>query len=238
MSQTSLIGVGLYTLPDAARIIKVKPDTLRVWVKEARYTMRGIQYARQPVIQRALADFPNVLTFLELIELQFIKLFRSEGVRMSVIRSAAQRAAEMFNSDYPFAIRKFDTDGTHIFATLQQEADSEAHIQDFSRGQLAFEHVVKPFFRKLDYRIENDNSVVLRFWPLEQEGRVVLDPARGFGRPMDAETGVPTYVLYKAAQTGSGQTLHAVADWYQVPVEAVKYAIRFERSLQLDFGHS
>lgn len=231
MGEATLIGVGLYTIPEAARIVGVKTDTLRGWVKANRYSVRGIAYDRRPVIAHALPDHPGVVTFLELIELLFIKLFRDEGVSMLVIRRASQRAAEQFNSPYPFAVRQFDTDGKHIFSTLRMKSDNHSIVEDISRGQYAFEHIVRPFFRKLEYHDAGEQHGALKFWPLERQGRVVLDPQRSFGTPIDAEKGVPTGVLYSAVQSGDGQTYETVARWFEVPVEAVESAVRFERSL-------
>lgn len=231
MGQATLIGVGLYTIPEAARIVGVKSDTLRGWIKARRYSVRGTTYDRQPVIARALPDQPSIVTFLELIELFFIKIFRDQGVSMAVIRRASQRAAELFDSPYPFAVRQFDTDGKRIFATLRIESDKQSVVEDISRGQYAFEYMVRPFFRKLDYHDGDNGHGALKFWPLERQGRVVLDPRRSFGTPIDAEKGVPTSVLFSAVAAGGGQTHATVAKWFDVPIVAVEAAVRFERSL-------
>jgi uncharacterized protein (DUF433 family) len=223
MTVKSYLGVGLYTYPEAARIIGVKPGKLRRWVVEYRYRANGHYRHSEPVINRYFDDEP-VLTFLEVVELLFVRLFRDEGVSMQMIRRAAERAAERYDSDYPFAVERFDTDGKHIFATLRNEADSERDIEDVARGQLAFERVVKPFFRKLEYRGDE-----LRLWPKDRDGRIVIDPLRQFGKPIDAETGVPTETLYLATLAGDGQSIEDVATWFDVPVEAVDAAVEYER---------
>ncbi len=223
----SLIGVGLYTFPEASRIIGVKPSTLRRWAKEYRYTSRGTTYLHRPLIPGHFGADASTLTFLELIEFLFVKLFRVEGVSMLAIRKAAQRAAEMFGTPYPFAMKRFDTDGTHIFVTLQAETDEQRAIEDLTRGQRAFETVVRAFFRKIDYQDE----AALRFWPLEHGGRVVLDPQRAFGRPIDAETGIATETLFDAVMAGDGQSPAEVAAWFNAPIAAVEAAVTYERML-------
>lgn len=93
------------------------------------------------------------------------------------------------------------------------------------------ETIIRPFFKRLDYSQTND---VGRFWPLRtsrNDGRVVLDPERRFGQPLDAETGVPTDVIQKAVTAGDGQDVKTVARWFDIPVEAVKAAMKFEKSL-------
>lgn len=227
MDEKQYLGVGLYSYADAARIIGVPPSTLRSWVRDYFYDARGRPYRRKPVIRRYFPDEP-ILTFLELIELLFVKLFRDHGVSMPTIRLASARAAQMFNHDYPFAVQRFDTDGQRIFATLKDEADDATLVQELARGQLAFDRFVRPFFRKLEYE---GSMLALTYWPLERTGRIVLDPRRNFGQPIDADTGVPTRVLYNALVGGAGRTAEQVADWYEVPVAAVEAAIAYEAFL-------
>ncbi len=229
MGRATYLGVGLYTFPEAARIIGVKPSTLRRWAKAYHYKSRNRAYFHTPIITRYLDDEEPILTFLELIELLFVKLFRSEGVSMSLIRQAAQRAAERWETPYPFAVKRFDTDGKYIFATLGREGNHHLLLEDLSRGQLVFDRVVRPFFRKLEYQGDAD---ALKFWPMDRDGRVVLDPQRAFGKPIDAETGVPTLVLFDAVRAGQGQSAQEIAEWFEVPIAAVEAAVEYERSLE------
>lgn len=222
------IGVGIYSIAEAARIIGVKPPTLRHWVKAYTNTGRDKQYSRKAVITRYFGDAEPVLTFIELVELLFVKLFRQAGVSMAVIRQAARRGAERFNTPYPFASRRFDTDGKHIFATLSEQPEGEAIIEDVIRGQRVFEQIIKPFFHQFDYR---DDQIARTFWPRQHEGRVVLDPQRAFGKPIDAETGVPTATLYDAVTANPEEDTATIAAWFKVPVPAVQAAVEYERSL-------
>jgi hypothetical protein len=162
------------------------------------------------------------------MELLFIKMFRDEGVSAQAIRKASQAAAKKFKTDYPFAVQRFDTDGKTIFATLVSQSTGKKLVEDLKLGQFVFEKVLKPFFRKLDY----GNFEVERYWPMEKDGRIVLDPARKFGQPIDFDTGIPTRTLYNAVIAGGGQEVKAVANWFGVPVAAVNAAVAFERSIQ------
>ena len=164
---------------------------------------------------------------MELMELHFIKMFRDEGVSLQVIRKASVAAAKRFNSEYPFAVKRFDTDGKTVFATLIGEHSDEPVIEDLKHGQYVLEHIMKPFFHKLDY---GDNREITRFWPLEKAGRIVLDPQRSFGKPIDAETGVPTIAIYQAFRAGQGQNITSIARWFDVPSQAVEAAIEYEQS--------
>jgi uncharacterized protein (DUF433 family) len=229
MDVSRSVGVGLYSFPEAARIIGVNAAKLRRWVGQYRRKAPGADHLSKPVIARYFQDGQHVLTFLELVELLFVRLFREEGVRMPVIRRAAEEAARRFDTPYPFAVKRFDTDGDRIFSTLQEEPREERVVTELGKKQLVFDTVVRPFFRKLEYR---DSGDALRYWPMDREGRVVLDPQRSFGKPIDAETGVPTRALYDAVLAGGGQSPEVVAEWFGVPLEAVQAAVAFEASLQ------
>jgi uncharacterized protein (DUF433 family)/DNA-binding transcriptional MerR regulator len=211
------IGVGLYSIRDAARLIGAKPALIRRWSQES-----------EGLVPRALGRDNELLTFAELMELHFIKMFRSEGVSLSTIRIASEKAAARFHAACPFSVKRFDTDGTAVFATLQEESTGKELLEDIARGQYVFAKIVRPFFRKLEY---SKNYDLVRFWPLSKAGRVVLDPARKFGQPIDAETGTPTQVIVDALGAGSGQSPAVVARWLGIPIAAVKKAAEFERSL-------
>ncbi len=227
--QTELLGVGFYSYADAARIIGIAPGKLRRWVRDYDYYIHARRGDSRPLVVRHFAPEDRVLSFLELIELLFISLFRQEGLSLATIRQAAETASQWFSTNYPFAIKQFNTDGRFIFATLASETNSRDILAELGKGQLAFPTVVEPFLRKLDYRADN---LANAFWPLGRQERVVLDPERSFGKPIDAETGVPTSVLYNAVRAEGSGSIGRIARWYEVPTAAVEAAIAFERSLE------
>jgi len=227
--RTSYLGVGFYSYTDAARIIGIPPAKLRRWVRDYDYYIHAPRRDQSPLVVRYFDPQDQVLSFLELIELLFVSLFRQEGLSLKAIRQAAETASQWFSTDYPFAIKQFNTDGQHIFATLADEASSSEIMAEFGKGQLAFPIVIEPFLRKIDYRADN---LAQAFWPLGRLERVVIDPDRSFGKPIDAETGVPTGTLYSAFQAEGPDSIARVARWYEVPVAAMEGAIAFERSLR------
>lgn len=219
VERPSRLGVGLYSIADAARIIRAKPARVRRWANPSEGLIPGV-----------LSNEGDMLTFAELIELHFIKMFRDEGVSLQTIRIASDKAAAKYDSECPFSVKRFDTDGKAIFATLQRESSDKDLVEDVAKGQYAFSTIVRPFFRKLEY---GPNTDLLRFWPLSKKGRVVLDPTRKFGKPIDAETGVPTQVIAAALKAGGGQSPAVVARWLDIPIAAVKKAAEFEQSLSV-----
>jgi uncharacterized protein (DUF433 family) len=215
--QAEHIGVGLYSFPEAAQIVGEPTSTLRRWARPG-----------DALVPRKLDPSEQTLTFVELMEMHFIKMFRDQGVSLQTIRRASRTARTRFRTDYPFSVKRFDTDGRTIFATLKGKTRSTVLIEDLEKGQYVFEKILRPFFRKLDYR----NQEIARYWPCSRHGRIVLDPARKFGKPIDAETGVPTSSIVDALSAGGGQPPEVVARWLGIPIAAVTAAVRFERSLR------
>lgn len=232
-----LIGVGLYTVREAARLVKTRTDNVKRWVEGREYEHRdGIR--RSPrIITPALdpVDGRRILTFVNLIELKFVAIFRDAGVSMPTIRAAAGEAARILDTDHPFARCKFRTDGKDVFAILERRDTApegithRRFIEELRTTNMVFEDFIEPF---LDNQIRWDpvEEFAGSWWPLGKDHRVVIDPKRKFGKPIDSETGIPTWALYAA--TESGESIENIADWYEVPVDAVKQAVEFELSLE------
>lgn len=219
MTHESYLDFGLYSYRDAAHLLKLDLNTLQYWLGEVKDV--------ESVIQGRFRE-EHVLTFAELMELHFIKMFRDEHVSFQAIRRAAQESSKKFHTSYPFIVKRFDTDGRSIFATLKGKETNQEVVEELHHGQLVFTKIIRPFFRKLDY---SGLDTLQRFWPLKKSGRIVLDPTRHFGKPIDSQTGVPVYAIVNAAKAGDGQDAQTVAKWFEIPVDAVEAAIRFDRSL-------
>lgn len=229
---TNLLETGLYTLQDAARYLKVRPAKVRRWVCGYAFAYGGSSHQSTPLIHTDLSpdmEGDQVLTFRDLMELHFIAMFRSEGVSMPTIRAAAARAAALFGTDHPFALKRFDTDGKRIFATAEAETSlgtaPTRYVAELRTAQLVIEKAVRPFFRQLDLKQDE----IVRYWPLGRTSRIVLDPKRSFGQSIDSQTGVPTEALFRAV--AAGESIATVARWYEVPVAAVRSAVRYEKGL-------
>jgi uncharacterized protein (DUF433 family) len=161
----------------------------------------------------------GLLTFLELIELLFIRRLREAGVSLAMIQRVAKQAAVTLQTPHPFAAAPFYAD-----RTARLTGNGEAAFAS-GNGAAPWDTVRTAFAARLDF----GEAGVRRYWPLGKEHRVVLDPGRAFGRPTDPASGVPTRVL--AGSHAAGETVEAVAQWFRVEPQVVRDAIQFEQSL-------
>jgi uncharacterized protein (DUF433 family)/DNA-binding transcriptional MerR regulator len=232
MLDSFLLGKGIYSIPEAARILQMQADTIRRWVTGYTFRRKGHERHSPPLIQLSTIDGINevFLTFQNLIELLFIRLFYRQGVSLYTIRAAASEAQRDFNSNHPFAVKQFDTDGRGIFATLEfKDVEGVAKskvLKDLKLSQMVIDEIARPYFRNLEY----SDLGVIRYYPLGADKGIVLDPKRSFGKPIDEASGVSTHVLYEMARTG--EALQDIAKWYGVSETAVSNAIEYESLLK------
>ena len=228
---------GFYSLPDAARIAGVNPRSLKRWATGYPYQYHGQTFTSASLLQSSVAgaEGQEFLTFQQLIEVMFIRLFRAYGVSVPVIRAVARTVAARYDTEHPFAIPDLQTDGKTIFADSVAESVrlesteklSPARItEDLHRGQIVIRDFAQEFFKEIEYgRLEAE-----RYWPLGKTERVIIDPQRSFGSPIDYATGVPTSALFGMYK--AGESPEEIARWYDVEKASVIAAVRYETSLR------
>lgn len=227
---TSLVGTGLYSLPQASRLVGADPRSVRRWMLGYRRLYRGESRTLPPLwrtqfTEQDLAE--PTIGFRDLLELRLVNAFAKHGVHLSVIRATADAARTIFGSDYPLTMRRFLTDGRRIFAEVV-EASGEAHMIEPAQGQYVFSSIVKP---SLYAGIEYEGETARRWFPMGSGKKsVVLDPEIQFGAPIVTETGIPTDTLY-AAYRAEGGDKDAVARIFAIEPRHVEAAIRFEERL-------
>jgi uncharacterized protein (DUF433 family) len=211
------LGTGIYTISDAARLLQVSTQKLKGWSEGYVYRRNGEIRKSGPVIDREGAR-RGLLTFYDLIELFFVREFRSASVDLPQIREVAAKLRYEWHTPYPFATNKI------VELQRQLIARDDMHTVLGQQKLFAF---AEQFFADLDF----DEEGLARAWhPLGPDKLVVVDPDRSFGAPIDIRSGARTEILFRQFKAeGSAQ---AVADWYEVHLESVEQAIEFEERWQ------
>ncbi|HEX8391656.1 MAG TPA: hypothetical protein VF665_04785 [Longimicrobium sp.] len=227
-----MLGTGIYSPADAAALLKAPPQEVRRWAFGYSRVRAGTSVTYDPLIRTELPelDGQRALTFVELVELMFIKGFRKAGAPWKEIHEAARVAARILNTDHPFAMRTFFADPGGIYAMLDEAEGGESLVRLVGHGQHAFTSIVKPYLGQLEF---DPLETPTRWWPLGKEARVVLDPLVSFGAPVLADVGVPTATLadvYQAEREYAGNdALRRVAWLYTIPERQVQLAVEFEQ---------
>lgn len=226
-----MLGKGIYTPAEAAALLKAPAAEVRRWAFGYSRTRDGARVRYAPLIRTELPEVEGrcALTFVELVELMYIKAFRKAGAPWPLIREASAVAARLAGSDHPFATRKFFADPRGIYALLDEVEGGPSLVRLEGHGQHAFREIVQPYLRQLEF---DPADLPSRWWPMGREGGVVVDPRRSFGAPVLASAGIPTRTLadmYRGERKyDAARALDRVARMYEIAPQEVNQALRFE----------
>lgn len=234
----SIIGFGLFPLPEAARLAQLDVRTARRWAQGYAYRHAG-ELRESPGLMSLALDrvrHEQDLTFAEMLTLRLVRGFRAAGLGIRTIKRAAQIAAREYDIKTPFVSKRFRTDGRKIFLELENEPVSadepsisprERRLIEVLTGQENFAEVVEPsLFANVDWR----DDLAARWWPLTRSRNIVLDPGMMFGAPHVQGTSVPTGIVSSAilAEGGGADAIKSVAAWYGISEAAAQDAVLFE----------
>lgn len=225
----NLIGVGLYTFQEAAKLTNASAQDLRRWLNGHSYKEKGsdARVMSVPLWKTELSESEvEGISFHDLLEVRFVQAFRKHGVSLQTIRIASAHARAMFDHPYPFTCKRFQTDGRTIFATALEES-GDMQMLDLPKKQFAFAKIIEPsLHRGIEF---GSDDLASHWYPLPRSKAVVLDPTIAFGKPVVTNGSVRTSILYDAFK--AEQNKQFVAKLYEVPLNAVDAAIRFEEQL-------
>ena len=231
-------GIGIYTLAEAARLVRVPARSIGRWLYGYGYTHKANDekrvYHSDPLWAPEYAPDvlgEKVLGFRDLLEIRVVREFVSHGVPLLVVRRCLDTAKQMFGTDYPLTANRFATDGRTIFVDVVRNG-AEREMVDLRNRQLVFRDIIKP---SLYTGIEYEGRYARRWYPEGGKQRsIVIDPQRQFGKPIVVDDAVPTEALYSnfKAEGGDKVAIGLVAKIFEVPVRKVQAAIRFEESLR------
>lgn len=221
---SDLVGIGIYTPAEAARLTGVSAGRIARWLRGHQTNGRLYEPLWRPQID--INDGRVYLGFRDLMEVRVAAAFIKQGLSPQKVRRAIQIARDLFGKDHPLSTKNFRTDGRSVFLQLSEEEGGDRLI-DLFRQQYTFYKIVAPSLRNIEF---DESGVPSRWFPGGQSAHVVVDPARSFGHPIEEESGVPTAALAAAARAEG--SVEAAAKAWRVPVRSVRRALKFEEALE------
>jgi uncharacterized protein (DUF433 family) len=202
-----------YTIADAARYVGESPQLIASW--HYRETQNGVVLPGK--------EHGTPLSYLQLIEVAVVSIFRKSGISLQRVRKARQYLAQRFNAEYPFTEYRFKTEGFHILLDLQQfEHDEDMRILVADKGgQLAWEEIMQNRLFEFDYE---DGGIAVKWHLAGRRSLVVIDPRVAFGAPN--VSGIPTWIL--KGRFNAGETVTDVIEDFNLEETAIKDAWEFE----------
>lgn len=221
----ALIGIGLYTPTQATRLTGIGAGKIARWL--GGHKAGGVLYEPLWQPQVDLADGHVYLGFRDLMEARVVDAFIKHGMSAQSIRRAIRIAQDKLGIDHPLSTRSFRTDGRTILIDVLNE-DGTTGLIDLLRSQYAFRQIIEPSLKNIEF----DNAgVPARWWPLGRESRILVDPGRSFGRPIEAASGIPAELLANAV--GAEGSVEAAARAWEVPIASVRRALAFHDRLDV-----
>lgn len=223
----TLVGVGLYTSTEAARLTAMRPDRVRRWINGYDYRRGGEAFHSAPLWNTDIVvDDIKHLSFRDLLELRLLKLFHERaGLSLPTIRKALRIARDVLGEEHPFSSRAFRTDGRRIFLEIST-GSQDGRLLDLMKKQYAFKNLVEPSFKDIEF----EDGTPSKWWPLSKSKLVVLDPKRSFGQPIEPYSGVPTKTLADAVFAEG--SIRLAAESFEVTDKAVRDALKFESMIE------
>lgn len=221
-----LIERGLYTVGDAARLLRVSPQKVRGWISGYPGTMAA------PILNNDIGwlDDSLAFSFANLMEIRFIQHFAALKVKVVSIRRMAEEAALILKHPHPFATKTvFQTDGKKIFAEIAEETGDKKLYDLRAKNWAMLKMIEQSLHSEVTYDPSGDAAIWL---PRREIPNVVIQPHVAFGQPSIKDEGIPTRVLYESVQAEKDD-FESVAKWFGIPAECVRDAVKFEINLAM-----
>lgn len=222
----------MYSAPTAGRLVGLTTNRVRRWLLGYEYPA-GPEAERRivhkgPVISRDEAAESSYASFLDLVDLLFVKEFLDRGISLQKLRKAL-REAEQILGEHHYAQRDFFTDGNRIYLQVRKASRrADALLELLSGGQW----VIAPIIKQLAHQIQFHEltGFAQRWFPLGLRGLIVVDPEISFRMPSLVGRGIATANIYDLF-LGEGKTLDHVCSWMNLHEREVQAAVNFERHL-------
>ena len=218
VTTTSLLDRAIYSYADVDRLNSLTPGTGRRWLEG--YQRGGVFY--EPVL-RDSATAQDFVTWGEMVEARLLAEFRDHHVSLQRLRPAVLLLRSEFGP-YPLAhARPFlEVAGRELVRKVQDEVSLARQLQlvVVRNNQTMLDIEAERFTESVTYK----SGIAIAFRPSVRTPSVAIDPTRSFGQP--SVRSVKTEVL--AEDYRSGETVGSLADLYDLTIEQVEQAIRFE----------
>lgn len=220
-----LLDTGIYTVSEAAVLLNTASQRVRGWISGYPRTKGA------PIISNEVGwlDGQLAMAFVNLMEVRFIDYFAKRGVHVSSIRAMAKEAKEFLNHPHPFATNTiFKTDGKEIFAEVADKTGDPKLYALKKRNWAMYEVMAASLQNDVVYTPEGDPELFVPRAKIAPE--VIIHPKISFGQPVLRASGVPTKTIMNAF-LAEGKDIDAVSDWYELPADHVRQAIKFEQDI-------
>jgi len=223
--QKNILDMPMYPSSEASRLVGLSAVRVRRWLSGYSYKYEDIRRDQLPVIRRLGTLGTSYASFLDLVDLLFVKRFLEHGISLQKLRKALDEASVILETNH-FARQSFFTEGRNIYLQVKDKGD--AILQLLSGGQWVIPEIIRQLADQIDF--DEPTGFARRWYPQGPNGLVVLDPKVSFGRPHIMNKGVTTLNVYDFFMAES-RNFRQVSRWLNLNKKEVEAAVRFEEGL-------
>ncbi|MBM4119047.1 DUF433 domain-containing protein [bacterium] len=217
--------LGRYSIPEAARYLRIPPATLRSWVVGREYPTAAGPHTFKPIIR--IADGrQRLLSFENLIEAHVLSALRgTHQVRVQDIRNAIRYVERDLGISRLLLSPELKAAGGRLFIERYGELMNVAQS-----GQLAMRAILEGYLERVTWK----NERLAAFYPfIGQPGRadarsILISPDLAFGRPVVARRIIATAVI--TDRFDAGESIAALAADYGLEAAEIEAAIIYEQA--------
>ncbi len=219
---------GVYPVADAVTLIhatrpELPPDVPnhrgRLESASGRHIYRWVRDGLTGRYLEGLKGKEVALTFLDLVSLRLIAVFRAYGIPSKDIRIAHQRLQSRRGWSHPFAMEPIWVSGLYMYI---KEDDIPIQIARWQPALNFVELFIGPM-----HNMAFGEEQQAEAW--EPEAGVVLNPNISFGEPCLKGTRIATQTLW--ALHAAGDSAERIAEAYELPLARVEVALAWERKI-------
>ncbi len=214
--------IAAYTVAEAARYIRIPPQTLRAWVAGQSYT----QDSGRPPFPALISppeSHPPRLSFNNLIEAYTLRALRTKHyVSIAAARKAIDFAEQTFRMKRLLLNPKLRAGAGNVF--LEKYSNL---INLSGAGQSAMKIILKDHLKRITF---DKQSLPARLYPAPTgtKSMIVIDPRIAFGRPIIDRRGISTAAIVDRIDAGESE--EEVARDYGLKMTEVEGAIVYEQA--------
>ncbi|MFL6259112.1 MAG: DUF433 domain-containing protein [Thermoanaerobaculia bacterium] len=223
--RSGVVEVPRYSIPEAARYLRMSPATLKSWVAGRSYdTVKGGPRWWDHLIHRPDPNDPR-LSFANLTEAFVLQALRKQyKVKMKEVRVALDCAHRKLGVDRILLSKDLRALRGGIFL---RHLDTLINVG--KGGQTAIPEILGAYLERVEW---DDRDLPLRMFPftraegLHSPKLLTINPEIAFGRPVIERKSIRTSSI--AERFEAGESIASLAEDYDLEVAEVEEAIRYE----------
>jgi uncharacterized protein (DUF433 family) len=176
-----------YTTSEAAALVGRRAETVRRWSFGHERSYKGELRRDEPLIPADGERGGLALSFLNLLELRTLSLYRGDAA-LQAIRRALEYVGTELGEQRPLMTRWFHVLGGELLTRFMETEDGALLVNASRGGQLTAERLIESALWTKDIDYEDDSA--RRWWFKSRAVPLVVDTWVAGGRPITAETGV------------------------------------------------